>query len=252
MADLASSAAPQFGETLRRLRVSAGLTQEMLAERAGLSAHGISDLERGARRHPYTNTVKRLADSLGLNDLDRAKLAATARPSARSMGAPSMHWSLPLAPTPLIGREGELTAIMQNLSRPSVRLVTLVGPGGVGKTRLALRAAEKWAETSDDEVCLVDLSPLRDAALVTATVAQALGAHAAARRRSWLEVLVERLRESSMLLVLDNWEHVLDAVADLRTIIGAQASPYWRRAGNPSACPGSTSFRCHLWPRQTR
>src|SRR5262245_8056821 len=94
-----SDATTSFGEILRRLRSAAALSQEELAERAGLSRHGISDLERGARRVPGFETVRRLADALALGEGDRKALLAAARPAALSNGeaerAPSESASSP-------------------------------------------------------------------------------------------------------------------------------------------------------------
>jgi transcriptional regulator with XRE-family HTH domain len=135
-----------FGDLLRRHRVAAGLTQEALAERAGLSRRGIADLERGVRRTPYRHTVTQLADALGLDAAQRGELArasrgARARSAARlpTASSPVGGWSAPLSV--FVGRRGELTKIEHLLTR--ARLLTLVGPGGVGKTRLALQLAEE-------------------------------------------------------------------------------------------------------------
>src|SRR5215216_6256334 len=124
-----------FGEVLRRLRSCAALSQDALAERAGLSKRGISDLERGARLAPRLETVRLLADALALGDDDRQALLDAARPpvkglaSATSDGA-SPPVSLPLPPTRLIGREEEITTLSNLLSQQDVHLVTLTGPGG--------------------------------------------------------------------------------------------------------------------------
>ncbi len=103
-----------FGARLRRLREVAGLTQEELAERAGLTAKGISDLERGRRRRPYPHTVRSLADALGLSEEERGSLfAAVPRRGDAEPGAPlaDPEPTLPSPPTLLVGRERELREV---------------------------------------------------------------------------------------------------------------------------------------------
>src|SRR3954465_9824884 len=103
---------PLFGDLLRRHRTAAALSQEELAERAGVSVRALSDLERGVHRAPRLETVRMLADALGLREQDRADLLAEARPETQptvTLRAPStMAATLPLPPTRLIGREVEL------------------------------------------------------------------------------------------------------------------------------------------------
>jgi len=118
-------------------RAAAGLTQEELAERAGLSARGISDLERGRRAHPHYETVRVLDDALGLGDEDRAALMAAGREQATS----AQLAGLPSPLTSLIGQEDDVRAVCQLLEQPDVRLVNLAGAGGVGETRLVLQIA---------------------------------------------------------------------------------------------------------------
>src|SRR5438128_589068 len=144
-----------FGALVRRHRVSAGLSQEALAERAGLSRRGIADLERGARRFPYGHTLRRLADALGLAEPEtRAFLAAGLRPRRSSINGPIR---LPIDSARMVGREHELRDLLDLIQ--TERLVTLTGAGGIGKTRLALEVARKLELTYDDLGVFVDLAP---------------------------------------------------------------------------------------------
>jgi transcriptional regulator with XRE-family HTH domain len=131
-----SSPASTFAELLREYRLAAGLSQQELAERAGMSVRGISDLERGVRRRPWPGTARRLADALNLDAADRAALCGSAQPDgAFSAGGPPRcvgRLVVPAPPTPLLGREREVGAVARLLARSDVRLVTLTGPGGVG------------------------------------------------------------------------------------------------------------------------
>jgi predicted ATPase/class 3 adenylate cyclase len=118
--------------------------------------------------------------------------------------------NLPAQPTPLIGREVELAAVQRLLQREGVRLVTLTGAGGTGKTRLGLQIAAELLEEFADGVFFVDLAPIRDPDLVVPTIAQALGIREA-EGRSLSESLKAFLREKQVLLLLDNFEQVLAA-----------------------------------------
>lgn len=127
---------------------------------------------------------------------------------------------LPDPPTPILGREQAVTSLVERLNRPGVRLLTLTGPGGVGKTRLALAVAAELAEGFPDGVVFVNLAPIADPDLVAPAVAHALGVHDAG-----LEPPTARLREflrgRRLLLVLDNFEHVLDAAPLATDLLGA-------------------------------
>jgi transcriptional regulator with XRE-family HTH domain len=145
---------------LRHYRVSAGLSQEALAERAGLSVRGISDLERGARTFPRLETVRMLADALELNEGDRAILLGAARPelAADESVAPKSVKpektirlrALPIPPTRLIGRETEIERVVTLYRSGETRLITLTGQGGIGKSRLGLAIARDFRASSED------------------------------------------------------------------------------------------------------
>ena len=195
-----------FGAMLRRLRRRAGLSQQELAERAGLSLRGIADLERGAWRSPYPATVRRLVQALGLDPTDQAELlTALARDGA---APPEAHVAgLPVALSTFVGREREVTEVRR--LQGQARLLTLTGPGGVGKTRLALQAARPSTAAA-----FVDLAPLADGRLITAAVAAALGIREQPPAPLF-DVLASALGPRSVLLVLDNCEHLLAGCAEL-------------------------------------
>jgi predicted ATPase/DNA-binding CsgD family transcriptional regulator/DNA-binding XRE family transcriptional regulator len=216
-----------FGERLRRYRERAALTQGELAERAGLTAMAISALERGERTRPYPNTVRALADALGLDETERTEMVASVQrrsdepgAAARATGADGITAPQPPEPTPLLGREEELAVVRGQLASREVRMLTLVGPGGVGKTRLAVAAAGRLATDAlfADGVCFVDLSPARDPAMVLAAVARALRAPDTSGRRL-VDTLKAFLGHRHQLLVLDNFEQVLPAAADVATLL---------------------------------
>jgi predicted ATPase/DNA-binding XRE family transcriptional regulator len=214
-----------FGEVLRRVRSGAALSQEALAERAGLSKRGISDLERGARLAPRLETVRLLADALSLGEADRIALLAAARPGATAT-VPAVHArssppvALPRPPTRLIGREDDVATLCDLLSQQDGHLVTLTGPGGTGKTHLALAVAPNLHSHFPDGVVFVDLSPLIDPVRVLPTIASELGV----RERGEEPVgqsLGRHLRDRRLLLVLDNCEQVLGMAPDLAALLAA-------------------------------
>jgi predicted ATPase/transcriptional regulator with XRE-family HTH domain len=214
-----------FGELLRRLRIAAALSQETLCARAGLSVRGLSDLERGVHRSPRLETVRLLADALQLEAKDRAGLIAAARPEEATsppVRAPgfSLLPELPATWTRLIGREAEVAAICQLLAEHVVRLLTLTGPGGVGKTRLALQVAADRGGDFAHGVAWIPLGTIRDPTLVASTVAHALGVRDASDRTS-LEGLVAALRDRRLLLVLDNFEQVVEAAPFVAELLAA-------------------------------
>jgi predicted ATPase/DNA-binding NarL/FixJ family response regulator/transcriptional regulator with XRE-family HTH domain len=205
-----------FGALLQQYRLAAGFSQEELAERARLSRRGISDLERGQRRLPHPATVRRLADALNLTAPERAALLASPRsqPSAAPgpRGGKRRLGNLPADLTSFVGRESELASLVCDVER--TRLLTLVGPGGVGKTRLALRLAARVMDSYSDGACVVELANNLDPSTVADAIATAIGIRERARVPLATR-LVDALSDCRLLLVLDNCEHVLDGCAEL-------------------------------------
>src|SRR3712207_3195997 len=131
---------PPFGAKLRRLRDAAGMTQEELAARAGLTAKAVGALERGERRRPYPHTVRSLADALNLPEDERLALQAAVPGRPEYVVAPrngETSSALPASGTSLVGRRGDVEEVAGSFLGPETGLLTLTGPGGVSKTRLA-------------------------------------------------------------------------------------------------------------------
>lgn len=211
-----------FGQLLRRWREAAGLTQAELAERAGISDKAIGALESGRRQRPYPSTIRALADALGLSEEQRAELLAAvpSRSGPPRQGTARSSVSLPSAPAPIIGRERELSDIAEMLADRATRVITLTGPGGVGKTRLALAVAARAVEQEDRRVAFVPLAPVSDPALVLPTVAQALELPES-DAGPLVPRLAAHLGDEPLILVLDNLEHLLEAATDLADLLAA-------------------------------
>jgi predicted ATPase/transcriptional regulator with XRE-family HTH domain len=213
------SSVRSFGELLSAYRRAAGLTQEELAGRAGLSSDAVSLLERGLRTSPRAMTVTLLARALGLTPIERqAFAAAAAKPKPAPRAVLRVAPDLRTPPTPFVGREGTLARAVDVLAEPGVRLVTLTGAPGAGKTRLALEMAALLAGRFRDGVVAVTLAPLADAGLVLPAIRQALGLHED-RSGTALETVAAHCSVRHLLLVLDNFEHLLAAGPELADLL---------------------------------
>ncbi len=217
-----SGASGSFGAQLKALREAAGFTQEELATISGLSVHAVSALERGERRRPHFETVRALSAALDLTGAARVALFGSARAPAHDAAVDELSAvPLPLGLTALVGRDADLTALEQWLADPAARLITLTGPGGVGKTRLALEIARALAAEGATRVGFVPLAAARNPEFVASAIAEALGLSdvTALELPKRARVVCE---DRPTLLVLDNFEQVLDAapmVAELLTSV---------------------------------
>ncbi len=208
---------PDFAQLLRQHRSQRGLTQEALAERAGISLASVSLLERGLIRSPQKGTLHLLVHALDLSPEERAAFIATASAAraGRSAegsqpGAPHLARNFPTPLTTIIGRERDEATIAHLLAREHTRLLTLTGPAGVGKTRLALRVAHTLSARDAYMPCFVPLVAVRNPAKALDALALALGVRArgAAPLR---DAVIRAMRAQRFLLVLDNFEQIVPA-----------------------------------------
>ena len=209
-----------FGALLRRYRLTAGLSQEALAERARLSTEGVSALERGFRRTPQRGTLALLASALALDGERRREFEEAAarrvllgrNEDAQVVVGP---WgnrdpaALPLSLTAFVGRETELGEIATLLR--DERLITLTGAAGIGKTRTALEVARSLIVAAD-QACFVALAAVADASLVATTIASVLRVKPLMDRPA-IESLLAHLKNKRLLLILDNCEHLITEAA---------------------------------------
>lgn len=217
-----------FGDLLRYLRERAHLTQRDLAQRVGYHYSYLSRLEKNERAPDEAVLRARFIPALKLQnetvwaeritELARGVHVAEAPAAATSAFAPPSS-RLPVPITPLLGRLREIENLEQTLRRPEVRLVTLIGPPGVGKTRLALHIASRLAADFEAGAAFVDLMPVLDAEQVIPAFALALDVRETART-SVLENLIAALRSKNMLIVADNFEQVTEAAPQLLSLLG--------------------------------
>jgi predicted ATPase/transcriptional regulator with XRE-family HTH domain len=212
---------PSFGYWVRRRRKALDLTQAELARRVFCALSTIKKIELDERR-PSRQMAERLADCLHVTGLEREAFLAAAHAELVSdrLDQPSDPIFLKAAPsnlsscqplTPFVGCEDELAHISALIQRADCRLITLVGPGGIGKTRLAIQAASNQLDRYPDGVYFVPLAQLDSHAYIPTTILEALGLQVppAQSPRSYL---LDYLRRKAVFLVLDNFEHLFAGV----------------------------------------
>ena len=216
----------RFGRQVRTLRASAGLTQAELAERAGISERTISDLERGLRGTVYPTTARKLAAALDVHGHQLADFLADAqgedaRPPLINPIPSAQRARVPAPLTRLLGRESEVAKVHGLMREPGVRLVTLVGPGGIGKTRLAIEVASTSQVDFPGGTFFVSLSDADDPNMVLPLIATAVGLSPVAGDMH--QALARRLGEGRTLVVLDTLEHMVAAAPAISNLL--EASP---------------------------
>jgi len=218
-----------FSEWLKRRRRELDLTQEQLAQRVSCSVFAIRKIESGERQ-PSKQLAGLLAQSLEIpsenqatfikaarGEMSMKRLASLARTPSRD---PLPAVNLPKSLTPFIGREPELLALGQMLCDPQCLLLTIVGPGGIGKTRLAIEAANQFKDHFPDGVWFVPLAALNSPALLISAIADAMqfGLQGTAPPQTQL---LRYLCQKRSLIVLDNAEHLLEGVDLFTQILNA-------------------------------
>ncbi len=208
-----------IAELLRQHRTDARLSQEALAERAGISARTVSDIETGVARWPRAMTVSLIAEALELPAAEREAFrnAASRRSSAGS--AQGAAAGVPRSGEALVGREAEESALRALLADEAIRLVTITGGAGMGKTALALSGATDF----DGRVVFIDLASVADAALVPTKVALAAGIPDV-RGESVTQSFAAAFGAGASLLVLDTFEHVVAAAPFVDALLAAAPS----------------------------
>ena len=214
-----------FGNSLKQYRQLRDLTQADLAEQVGCATESIRKMEAN-RQRPSKFLASRLADMLAVSADERSEFLTLARARLSSKPTrppayipPRGVVNLPAQMTSLVGRQQDLKVACKLLRSPDIRLVTLTGPGGVGKTRLATQIALKLLEDFPDGVYFVPLAAITDVNSVASAIAQVL--HIRATSDQFSVHFGAHLGQKRILLVLDNFEHVMTAtplVAELLSV----------------------------------
>jgi predicted ATPase/transcriptional regulator with XRE-family HTH domain len=214
-----------FGEWLRRSRTELRLTREQFARLVGCSVSALRKIEDGERR-PSGQIAELMANGLNIPPAERATFVRVARgelrvdrlpPVAKPLASPGVssasttpRVNLPVVPTPLIGRQREVAELSQLLRDPHCRLLTLVGPGGIGKTRLAIETASHMQDAFADGVYFVSLAAVTTTRFIVPIIADAIGfAFQSAGPADPKTQLFNYLKAKQALLLPDNLEHLL-------------------------------------------
>jgi len=234
-----------FGQYVKQLRKSRNLTQEVLAELTACAPETIRKIEAGYLR-PSRQLAQSLAEHLLIPPEEQAAFVDFARSGANMRsdrlahkavqpqpappldqaladihsGSEQPATNLPVQLTHFIGREKEISAVRALLWRNDVRLLTLIGPPGIGKTRLSQEVAASLAPEFTHGVCFVALSPISDPSLVIPTIAYALGVRETGGR-SILESVKTHLQDKHVLILLDNFEQVIQAASTVSEVLSA-------------------------------
>ena len=214
-----------FGTWLKLRRKALDLTQAELANQVGCSAAAIRKIEAEERR-PSAQIAERLAEIFSVPQNERATFLRFARGELRAAPAGTekdFPWhratkptrsNLPATITSLIGRQQEIARVHEYLLNPDIRLVTLIGPPGIGKTRLSIEAARTVLPDFSDGVFFVALTPLEDSSLLAPTIVQALE-YRETKGQPAGQHLPDGIGDKQMLIVMDNCEHLVEDIATL-------------------------------------
>jgi predicted ATPase/DNA-binding winged helix-turn-helix (wHTH) protein len=238
--DILAALVERAGQVVGKEELIARVWPKAFVEESNLKIQ-VSALRRalgdGQNGHRYIVTLP----GRGYNFVAPMHAEESSPPPLPPTFAPTASHNLPLAATRMIGREDAVPALVSRLSR--ARLVTIVGPGGIGKTTVALAVAERMIASYEQGVWLVDLAPLGDPRLVPSAVATVLGL--GIRAESPLPGLVAALRDNRTLLLLDNCEHVIDAAASLAAAVlgGAPGVNILATSREPLGVAGESEYR---------
>jgi predicted ATPase/DNA-binding XRE family transcriptional regulator len=205
-----------FGNWLRKQRRTLDLSRQAFANQVGCAEVTLRRIEAGTLK-PSKDLAQTILEKLGVPKAERPQWLSFARglagfPLTSSSSSSKQITNLPSSLTSFIGRENEQLDVNRLISK--FRLVTLTGPGGVGKTRLAIRVGEEALGNYADGVWLVEFAPVLDLVFVPRVTAIAIGLHEEPQRPV-ADMLSDFLREKNILIILDNCEHLLDACAQL-------------------------------------